>query len=248
MFQEKHSLKYFFKRLLYTDRAWQILWVGLLGIAIIVGFTNKNETNEHSFSYSACMLEELTNNNVISVSNYMDSIRSGEEHGLVNYLAENQEFYLNECISSSVKAVVRPTGRLFLEKESLGQEFEVIRVIEGSDVQSGDFAVGYIHASITERIGMLNFNGLANLMNPEYTYAVFMEPSALNPYQKRKEFYFESELFPYIRIGENGNNYKVLDSFSLADCLEAEFMTVKDENLNKLYEIKELLIEKTGLK
>ena len=103
----------------------------------------------------------------------------------------NQERYVETLTGAPVIVRVSPTERLLTAGDGLGQEFLVEEVIRGEEsIQAGESY--FVYASGVFRIERekIYSETAVNLMRKDREYLLFLQPSGLNPYQVKQEFWW----------------------------------------------------------
>lgn len=168
-----------------SEKIWGAALVFSSVVVIVTGFIVKSNFSDSGLS---------------EIKNYKDlvkhDIRITEVLGAVNaeLMYSTYEIHMDDMVNrlsnSSVIAVVKPTGRLEIADQSLGQEFIVVNAMKGN-LATGDIAKLYSSFGFNvETKQQITYNDSANLMNPQYDYLVFMEESQLNEYNGENNFMY----------------------------------------------------------
>lgn len=221
-----------------SEKIWGTSLVFSLIVVIVTGFIVKSNFSDSGLS---------------EINNYSDlvkhDIRITEVLGAVNAelmysTYENHiEDMVNRLSGSSIIAVVKPTGKLEIADQSLGQELKIMKVIQGN-VAAGDIAKLYSPFGFdVQKKTRIYFNDSANIMNPDYDYLVFMEESQLNHYDGEKNYRYigtpstfrlaQSQPLIYNSFDRKWETYQ-----------DAEFFVASERGWEGILRLKKLILDK----
>lgn len=126
---------------------------------------------------------------------------------------ENREGYTETMMGAPVIVRVHPTERIFVAGDSVGQEFLVEEVIRGEGTIQAEEKY-FVYASGAFRIEdeKIYSEMSVNLMFEGKEYLLFLQPSDLNPYQDKQEFWwYDIPLFSCICLEDSVRSFMVPD-------------------------------------
>lgn len=223
------------------EKTWGTALLFSLIVVIVTGFIVKS-----TFSDSG----------MTDINNYNDlvehDIRINEVLGAVNAelmystYENHMDDMVNRLSNSSVIALIKPTGKLEIADQSLGQEFKIMKAIQGN-IAAGDIAKLYSPFGFdVQQKTRIYFNDSANIMNPDYDYLVFMEESQLNQYNGEKNYRYigapstfrlaESQPLVYNSFDRKWETYQ-----------DAEFFVASERGWKGILSLKKLMLNKYDL-
>ena len=157
---------------------------------------------------------------------------------------------INDISTAPIVARVRPTGRVRFAASSRGQEVEVKEVFRGGEFLSeGQCCYVYQFFGLEPSEGIIYYWDTINLMNPDYEYLIFLEPSPLNEYGQDPAYIMYGLELAYIRIG--GQETKTLEedyqSYEFMELQDYEFFSVSEEITEKLNQVQRDILQEYGL-
>ena len=157
------------------------------------------------------------------------------------WMEREAEFY-EEAEEADLILVVRPTGRIQRHSYNVRQETEVIRVLDAQQEVSDKIWIEtyngfYVFPEISK--DTLRNWGLTNILYPEWEYLVF-----LNHYSGAPGFYYNEHGMGGLRLTDQVDDMILDDkkTYTYGELAECEFFADSAETLERLYEIKEDLL------
>lgn len=224
-----------------SEKIWGAALFFSLVVVIVTGFIVKSNFSDSGLS---------------EIKNYRDlikhDIRITEVLGAVNAelmystYENHMEDMVNRLTISSVIAVVKPTGKLQIADQSLGQEFTVVKAIKGN-IAAGETARLYSPFGFNVQMKTrISYNDASNIMNPDHEYLVFVEENQLNQHNGEKNFRYigapstfrlsESQPVLYNSFDRKWKTYQ-----------DAEFFVATERGWEGILRLKNLMLDKYDL-
>ncbi len=125
------------------------------------------------------------------------------------------------------------------------QKVKVTKVIKGNEsILNTDISISVSYGFVITD-GVESFNSLSNVLDYNYEYLVFLNPSKLNPYTKEQVYYVFNDIpLMCFRITDNESDFLYEDGMSFDQMKETEYFCYSKETLEKIYEYKHRMIKK----
>ena len=155
-----------------------------------------------------------------------------------------------DTTDAPIVARVRPTGNLDLSVGSLGQEFQVEEVLRGEDcLAEGQTSYMYQALGFVVAGGIIEYQNVLNLMDPDYEYLIFLEESPLNERMETPVYLQASDYFGYIKLGgePTGTLAEGDGSYEFKELREYEFFSVAPEITDRLNQARKEILTEYGM-
>lgn len=165
-----------------TNRTVPVLLL-ISGVLVVIGLAVAIHAR---LSLTSVGIEDVASVTDLRALDVQIGYRSGQdgkaETLCTHYRTEGQQ-YVDMVCEAPTALVVVPLDDFHQYRGSFSQRVRVEQVIHSMDVvKPGDEITIFRSGGLVNRSGIVTYDGTVNVLLPEQTYLVFLEPSNLNPY------------------------------------------------------------------
>lgn len=178
---------------------------------------------------------------------YIFGESSSDEVSVYNSLVEYEEDYISDSDYAPIIIIGEPTGKYSQDSLSFGQEVLVEAVIKGDGIEEGEKYYMYgTDGFITDENQKVLYSNIKNIMKEGEEYLIFLEPSELNGKVPEKVFFLSGTFFNYLHINYSSDIIieKEINNLKFNDLKDFEYFTKSKRILDRIYLIKEKIINK----
>jgi len=157
------------------------------------------------------------------------------------------DYELSPYAIPSIVVVGKPTGQISQCYMSFSQEITVEKVISGTGIEAGEcYNIYQSYGFNINENNKIIYSEILNIMNPDSSYLIFLEPSELNGKASKNTYYYSDYFMPYLNLSSDYSEpiTKNIEDLKFSDLKESEFFAGSQRILDQIYVIKKKIIKK----